>query len=72
MIHAAQNNLEHKIDSLRILDNNPQKPVVRMANLCVLSAHSVRNLTLGKNILCIFFFYSSIVVFRRVRFSLAF
>ncbi|XP_022148343.1 alpha-glucan phosphorylase, H isozyme [Momordica charantia] len=41
MIHAAQNNLEHKIDSLRILDHNPQKPVVRMANLCVVSAHSV-------------------------------
>ncbi|KGN47109.1 alpha-glucan phosphorylase, H isozyme [Cucumis sativus] len=41
MIHAAQNNLEHKVDSLRILDNNPQKPVVRMANLCVVSAHSV-------------------------------
>lgn len=23
------------------MDNNPQKPVVRMANLCVVSAHTV-------------------------------
>lgn len=34
--------MEGKIDSMRILDNsNPQKPVVRMANLCVVSAHTV-------------------------------
>lgn len=26
---------------MRILDDNPQKPVVRMANLCVVSSHAV-------------------------------
>lgn len=70
MIHAAQNNLEHKVDSLRILDNNPQKPVVRMANLCVVSAHSVRNLILRDGIL--FFFYSFMIVVHRVRTSFSF
>ncbi|KAL2636357.1 hypothetical protein R1flu_007836 [Riccia fluitans] len=33
--------LESKIESMRVLDNNPQKPVVRMAHLCVLSSHKV-------------------------------
>ncbi|XP_030503599.2 alpha-glucan phosphorylase, H isozyme [Cannabis sativa] len=41
MINATRIDLESKIPSIRILDNNPQKPVVRMANLCVVSAHTV-------------------------------
>ncbi|KAG6383387.1 hypothetical protein SASPL_156856 [Salvia splendens] len=41
MIQSTKPELEGKISDLRILDNNPQKPVVRMANLCVVSAHTV-------------------------------
>ncbi|XP_057953247.1 alpha-glucan phosphorylase, H isozyme [Malania oleifera] len=41
MIHSTQTDLESKLPSMCILDNNPQKPVVRMANLCVVSAHTV-------------------------------
>ncbi|XVE79462.1 hypothetical protein DITRI_Ditri14bG0060700 [Diplodiscus trichospermus] len=41
MINATRPDLEHKLHSMRILDHNPQKPVVRMANLCVVSAHTV-------------------------------
>ncbi|KAK6234992.1 hypothetical protein SCA6_010329 [Theobroma cacao] len=41
MINASRPDLEHKLSSMRILDHNPQKPVVRMANLCVVSAHTV-------------------------------
>lgn len=42
MIRSSRTDLESKIPQLCILDNNPQKPVVRMANLCVVSAHTVR------------------------------
>lgn len=41
MIRSTRSDLESKIPSMCILDNNPQKPVVRMANLCVISAHTV-------------------------------
>ncbi|KAI4305171.1 hypothetical protein L6164_028555 [Bauhinia variegata] len=41
MINTTRLDLESKIPSIRILDNNPQKPVVRMANLCVVSSHSI-------------------------------
>ncbi|XP_042512696.1 alpha-glucan phosphorylase, H isozyme-like isoform X2 [Macadamia integrifolia] len=41
MIRSTRPDLESKLDSMRVLDNNPQKPVVRMANLCVLSSHTV-------------------------------
>ncbi|XP_059626524.1 alpha-glucan phosphorylase, H isozyme [Cornus florida] len=41
MIHSTRPDLESKLPSMRILDKNPQKPVVRMANLCVVSAHTV-------------------------------
>ncbi|RVW65792.1 Alpha-glucan phosphorylase, H isozyme [Vitis vinifera] len=41
MIRSSRTDLESKIPNMCILDNNPQKPVVRMANLCVVSAHSV-------------------------------
>lgn len=41
MIRKARPDLESKLPSMCILDNNPQKPVVRMANLCVVSAHTV-------------------------------
>jgi starch phosphorylase len=41
MIKSTLPNLESKISSMCILDNNPQKPVVRMANLCVVSSHTV-------------------------------
>ncbi|KAJ4970505.1 hypothetical protein NE237_003604 [Protea cynaroides] len=41
MINSTRPDLESKLHSMRILDNNPQKPVVRMANLCVVSSHTV-------------------------------
>ncbi|XP_031255235.1 alpha-glucan phosphorylase, H isozyme [Pistacia vera] len=41
MVRATRSDLESKISSMRILDDNPQKPVVRMANLCVVAAHKV-------------------------------
>lgn len=41
MISKTRPDLEDKISSMRLLDNNPQKPVVRMANLCVVSSHTV-------------------------------
>ncbi|XP_047968421.1 alpha-glucan phosphorylase, H isozyme-like [Salvia hispanica] len=41
MIQSTKPEIEGKISDLRILDNNQQKPVVRMANLCVVSAHTV-------------------------------
>ncbi|XP_043702206.1 alpha-glucan phosphorylase, H isozyme-like [Telopea speciosissima] len=41
MIRSTQPDLESKLNSMCILDNNPQKPVVRMANLCVVSSHTV-------------------------------
>ncbi|XP_042487974.1 alpha-glucan phosphorylase, H isozyme-like [Macadamia integrifolia] len=41
MVRSTQPDLESKLNSLCILDNNPQKPVVRMANLCVVSSHTV-------------------------------
>nr|POE70055.1 alpha-glucan phosphorylase, h isozyme [Quercus suber] len=43
MIHKARPDLESKLPRMRILDNNPRKPVVRMVNLCVVSAHTVRD-----------------------------
>ena len=48
MIRSSRTDLESKIPNMCILDNNPQKPVVRMANLCVVSAHSVRGLFFGE------------------------
>ncbi|KAH9661763.1 alpha-glucan phosphorylase 2 [Citrus sinensis] len=41
MVRSTRSDLESKIPSMCILDNNPKKPVVRMANLCVVSAHTV-------------------------------
>ncbi|MBA0575709.1 hypothetical protein Golob_024946 [Gossypium lobatum] len=41
MINATRPDLEHKLPTMQVLDHNPQKPVVRMANLCVVSAHTV-------------------------------
>ncbi|XP_031389190.1 alpha-glucan phosphorylase, H isozyme isoform X2 [Punica granatum] len=41
VVHTSRTDLESKLPSMRILDNNPQKPVVRMANLCVVSSHTV-------------------------------
>nr|GMD15859.1 alpha-glucan phosphorylase, H isozyme [Ipomoea batatas] len=41
MIQSKIPNLESKISAICILDHNPQKPVVRMANLCVISSHTV-------------------------------
>ncbi|PIA54415.1 hypothetical protein AQUCO_00900755v1 [Aquilegia coerulea] len=42
MVHSTQPDLESKLPSLCILDtSNPQKSVVRMANLCVVTAHTV-------------------------------
>ncbi|XP_019706257.1 alpha-glucan phosphorylase, H isozyme [Elaeis guineensis] len=42
MIHSSRTDMESKLPSMRILDSsNPEKPVVRMANLCVVSSHTV-------------------------------
>ncbi|GLT37642.1 hypothetical protein SLA2020_119460 [Shorea laevis] len=41
MIRASHPELENKLAAMQIMDNNPQKPVVRMANLCVVSSHTV-------------------------------
>eukprot|EP00262_Sarcandra_glabra_P006798 TRINITY_DN19356_c0_g1_i1.p1 TRINITY_DN19356_c0_g1~~TRINITY_DN19356_c0_g1_i1.p1 ORF type:complete len:846 (-),score=167.61 TRINITY_DN19356_c0_g1_i1:309-2846(-) len=42
MIRSAHPDMASKLSSMRILDSsNPKKPVVRMANLCVVSSHSV-------------------------------
>ncbi|KAL3649155.1 hypothetical protein CASFOL_005558 [Castilleja foliolosa] len=41
MVRSARPDLEDKVHGLCVLDNNPQKEVVRMANLCVVSAHTV-------------------------------
>ncbi|XLR49710.1 hypothetical protein S83_000382 [Arachis hypogaea] len=40
MITSTRFDLESELSNMRILDNNPQKPVVRMANLCVVSSHA--------------------------------
>ncbi|KAL9271278.1 Alpha-glucan phosphorylase, H isozyme-like protein [Drosera capensis] len=41
LVRSTRSDLESKIGAIRVLDNNPQKPVVRMANLCVVSSHTV-------------------------------
>ena len=42
MVISKHKEMEGKIDSMKVLDgSNPQKPVVRMANLCVVSSHTV-------------------------------
>lgn len=41
MIKSTRPDLEGKLPGLRVLDNNSQKAVVRMANLCVVSSHTV-------------------------------
>lgn len=42
MIKSTRSDMESKLPAMLILDgSNPQKPVVRMANLCVVSSHSV-------------------------------
>ncbi|KAF3627756.1 Alpha-glucan phosphorylase, H isozyme [Capsicum annuum] len=40
-IMSERPDLENKMPSMRILDHNTPKPVVRMANLCVVSSHTV-------------------------------
>ncbi|CAI9261956.1 unnamed protein product [Lactuca saligna] len=39
MIKSTHPDLESKISDMRILDHNPNKQVVLMANLCVVSGH---------------------------------
>ncbi|RWR92109.1 Glycosyl transferase [Cinnamomum micranthum f. kanehirae] len=42
MIHSTRSDMGSRISSMRILDgSNPKKPVVHMANLCVVSSHTV-------------------------------
>eukprot|EP01018_Ginkgo_biloba_P034297 Gb_38925 [translate_table: standard] len=53
MIHSTRPDMESRLKNLCILDDsNPQKPVVRMANLCVVSSHTVNGVAkLHSNIL---------------------
>ncbi|KAK1271941.1 hypothetical protein QJS04_geneDACA007600 [Acorus gramineus] len=42
MVCSTRSDMESSLPGMRILDSsNPQKPVVRMANLCVVSSHTV-------------------------------
>jgi glycogen phosphorylase len=42
LVISSHKEMEGKIDSMKVLDSsNPEKPVVRMANLCVVSSHTV-------------------------------
>ncbi|KAF5954347.1 hypothetical protein HYC85_007203 [Camellia sinensis] len=44
MIRSTKPELESKLSSMCVMDNNPQKPVVRMANLCVtMSLYGLRS-----------------------------
>ncbi|GMJ15505.1 alpha-glucan phosphorylase 2, Arabidopsis thaliana alpha-glucan phosphorylase 2 [Hibiscus trionum] len=46
MINATRPDLHHKLAAMLILDDHdPHNPVVRMANLCVLSSHTVNGVS---------------------------
>lgn len=47
MIRSSQPNMVSRLNNMRIIDDsNPLKPAVRMANLCVVSSHTVNGVAL--------------------------
>lgn len=53
LLHAKRPDLERKVGELRVIDHsNPQKVLVRMAHMCVISSHTVNGVAeLHSNIL---------------------
>ena len=50
MICSSQPNMQNRLNNMCIIDySNPHKPVVRMANLCVVSSHTVNGVALLHN-----------------------
>ena len=72
MICSSQPNMENRLNNMCIIDDsNPHKPAVRMANLCVVSSHTVSILLLNQAIMiCIFHqLYIIVLVPRNIVFT---
>lgn len=63
VISTTRLDLESELATLRILDDNPQKPVVRMANLCVVSSHAVSGALFGTQLKKSFIYLTMFLLF---------